>query len=132
MFDELKAGDLLFIDSSHTLKLGSELARIYLDIIPDLPPGVFIHIHDIYLPYLYMRTALSNYYDWQETSLVLALLKNNTRLSVQCCLSALHYDRPKQMATLLTEYRPEANIKGLQAAKAGKSHFPCSLWLRTS
>ena len=132
VFDELKAGDLLFIDSSHTLKLGSELARIYLDIIPDLPPGVFIHIHDIYLPYLYMRTALSNYYDWQETSLVLALLKNNTRLSVQCCLSALHYDRPKQMATLLTEYRPEANIEGLQAAKADKGHFPCSLWLRTS
>jgi hypothetical protein len=132
VFDDLKAGDLLFIDSSHVVKLGSELLRIYLDIIPSLRPGVFIHIHDIYLPYLYMREALSNYYDWQETSLVLALLKNNARLSAQCCLSALHYDRPKEMAELLTDYRPQANVEGLRADKAGKGHFPCSLWLRTS
>jgi hypothetical protein len=132
VFDDLKAGDLLFVDSSHTVKLGSELQRIYLDIIPNLPPGVFIHIHDIYLPYLYMRAALSNYYDWQETTLALALLKNNTRLSVQCCLSALHYDRTKEMAALLTKYRPEANVEGLRAGKANEGHFPCSLWLRTS
>ena len=132
VFNDLKARDLLFIDSSHAVKLGSELLRIYLDIIPNLRPGVFIHVHDIYLPYLYMREALSNYYDWQETSLVLALLKNNARLSVQCCLSALHYDRPKEMAALLTDYRPQSNDEGLRADKAGKGHFPCSLWLRTS
>lgn len=132
VFDELKAGDLLFIDSSHTVKLDSELLRIFLDIVPNLRPGVFIHVHDIYLPYLYMRQALSNYYDWQETSLVLALLKNNSRLSVECCMSTLHYDRPKEMAELLTNYRPQANVEGLREDKAGKGHFPCSLWLRTS
>jgi hypothetical protein len=132
VFDDLKAGDLLFIDSSHTVKLDSELLRIFLDIVPSLRPGVFIHVHDIYLPYLYMREALSNYYDWQETSLVLALLKNNSHLSVECCMSALHYDRPKEMAGLLTNYRPQANVEGLRADKKGKGHFPCSLWLRTS
>jgi len=132
VFDELQAGDLLFVDSAHSVKLGSELLRIYLDIIPNLPPGVFVHIHDIYLPYLYTRTALSDYFDWQETSLVLALLKNNARLSVESCLSALHYDRTKEMATLLTDYRPAANLEGLRLDNLSEGHFPSSLWLKSS
>jgi len=133
VFDELEAGDLLFIDSTHTVKLGSELLRIYLDIIPSLRPGVFIHIHDIFLPYLYTRVALTSYFDWQETSLVLALLKNNHNLSVRCSLSALHYDRPEEMAALLTDYQPQANIEGLRADENREGHFfPNSLWLQTS
>lgn len=132
VFAQLQSGDLLFIDSSHALKVGSDVVRIYLDIIPKLPPGVFIHIHDIYLPYLYSRHVLRNYFGWQETSLLLALLTSNERLSLLSCLSALHYDRPEELAGLLSDYRPQANVEGLAASDSDGGHFPCSLWLRTA
>jgi hypothetical protein len=121
----------LFIDSSHAVKTGSEVLRIYLDIIPALPAGVHIHIHDINLPYEYSRDALSSYYASQETALLLALLTDNPRLSVQACLSALHYDRAEQMHALLPDYLPQANQDGLPAPDAGPAHFPSSIWLLT-
>ena len=94
VFGQLQPGDLLFIDSSHAVKTGSEVLRIYLDIVPALPAGVYVHIHDINLPYVYPRDALSAYYGSQESALVLALLTNNVRLSILACLSGLHYDCP--------------------------------------
>ena len=51
--DELDHGDILFIDSTHTLRTGSELHGLYLDILPKLKPGIIVHIHDIYLPWMY-------------------------------------------------------------------------------
>jgi len=131
IFKELGPGDLLFIDSSHSVKVGSEVIRIYLDIIPKLAPGVFIHIHDIFLPYLYQRSVLSNYFAWQETSLLLALLINNKQLSVLTCLSALHYDRAEKLAGLLPDYEPRDGVEGLDRSSAPEGHFPASLWLKT-
>jgi hypothetical protein len=90
----LSAGDLLFIDSTHAVKVGSDVVRIYLEIIPHLPAGIFLHIHDVYLPYAYPRDVFSMPYWWQETGLLIALLTNNPRLSVLTCLSALHYVIP--------------------------------------
>ena len=49
-FSELSADDILFIDSSHIAMPGSDVDSLFLDILPSLPPGVFIHIHDIFLP----------------------------------------------------------------------------------
>lgn len=131
VFEQLQAGDLLFIDSSHSVKLGSDVIRIYLDIIPRLAPGVFIQIHDIFLPYLYQRSVLSSYFGWQETSLVLALLINNKKLSVLTCLSALHYDRTDQLRALLPDYQPRDGSDGLDKSSTPDGHFPASLWLRT-
>ena len=132
LFCELKAGDLLFIDSSHAVKTGSDVIRIYLDIIPSLAPGVIVHIHDIYLPYAYPRDALSHFFGWQETALLAALLTANDRLQVLACLSALHYDRSREMQEILADYLPQANDRGLQPASAPlEGHFPSSLWLST-
>jgi predicted O-methyltransferase YrrM len=132
VFAELGPGDLLFVDSSHAVKVGSDVLRIYLDIIPRLAPGVYIHIHDVYLPYLYPRDALTAYFGSQETSLLLGLLTNNARLSVLACLSALHYDRSQALAEILGDYRPQANVEGLSPSPAEGDHFPSSLWLRTN
>ena len=49
-FSELKSGDFLFIDSSHIAMPGSDVDRLFLDVLPALPTGVYIHIHDIFLP----------------------------------------------------------------------------------
>lgn len=131
VFRELRSGDLLFIDSSHAVKLGSDVIRIYLDIIVGLEPGVFIHIHDIFLPYLYPRAAMSYPFGSQETALLLALLTNNEHLSVLSSLSALHYDRSRELARITPDYRPQANLEGL-ALDSAEGHSPNSLWLRTA
>ena len=132
LFDRLSAGDLLFIDSTHAVKVGSDVMRIYLEIIPHLPAGVFLHIHDVYLPYAYPRDVFNMPYWWQETALLMALLTNNSRLSVLTCLSALHYDYPQQMQKLLTDYRPAPNHEGLAVSPSDPGHFPASIWLKTS
>jgi hypothetical protein len=130
-FNQMEAGDFLFIDSSHAVKTGSEVLRIYLDIIPALPAGIYIHIHDINLPYTYSRDALSAYYASQETALLLALLTNNPRLSILACLSGLHYACPEHLQTIISDYKPEANQDGLRAPDARPGHFPSSIWLMT-
>src|SRR5439155_1182332 len=112
LFRELGAGDLLFVDSSHAVKTGSDTQRIYLEVIPHLPPGVFIHIHDITLPYLHDPDVLSNYWAWQETVLLLALLIHNPHLCVLACESALHNDRREALAEILPDYRPPVLVQG--------------------
>ncbi len=51
VFAELDAGDVLFIDSTHVLKLGGDVAFLFLEVLPRLRPGVVVHIHDIHFPY---------------------------------------------------------------------------------
>lgn len=131
VFDQLSSGDLLFIDSSHTVKVGSDVVRIYLEIIPRLTSGVFIHIHDIYLPYAYPRTVFTRPWWWQETAMLMALLINNPKLEVLACESALHYDYSKELQTVLKEYRPAPNDEGLSVSSGGDGHYPSSIWLRT-
>ena len=53
LFDSLKAGDVLFIDSSHILMPGSDVDLLLNRVLPRLPAGVLVHIHDIFLPFDY-------------------------------------------------------------------------------
>lgn len=131
-FDDLQRDDLLFIDSSHAVKVGSDVVRLLLEIIPRLRAGVVIHVHDINLPYLYPRTALADYFGWQETALIYGLLVGNRQLEVLACLSALHYDRQGELRRLLPDYRPQANDAGMRAGDWHLGHFPSSLYLRAS
>jgi predicted O-methyltransferase YrrM len=133
VFEKLQAGDLLFIDSSHAVKVGSDLPRIYLDVIPNLAPGVLVHIHDIFFPYVYPRDVLRTYFGWQESTLLLALLTDNPRLHVLGCLSALHYDRQSGLRSVLRDYKPQRDDEGLEPPdEVGKGHFPSSIYLVTS
>lgn len=129
--DSLGPGDLLFIDSTHAVRTGSELSHLYLELIPRLPAGVVIHIHDIYLPYLYSPDIYSTMFDWQESTLVAALLTGNPGLTVLACLSALHHDRPAALEKYFPEYCAEALVEGVRSG-APTGHFPSSLWLQVA
>lgn len=131
IFDRLETGDLLFIDSTHAVRTGSEVARLYLEILPRLAPGIIVHIHDITLPYLFRPDILESMFDWQETTLLAALLTNNPALEVLACLSALHEDRPSELQSLLPDYRPKPMNDGLEERNDPRGHFPSSIWLRT-
>ncbi|MDD5594499.1 MAG: class I SAM-dependent methyltransferase, partial [Candidatus Margulisbacteria bacterium] len=51
LFQELQANDVLFIDSSHILKINGDVSFLYLEVLPVLNKGVIVHIHDIPFPY---------------------------------------------------------------------------------
>lgn len=130
-FTRLGPGDLLFIDSTHAVRTGSELPFLYLEVLPALAPGVMVHIHDIYLPYPFSPFVLDDTFDWQETVLLAALLCGNDHLRVRCCLSALHHQRPIELGSVLPDYQPLPTPGGLASRPLDESHFPSSIWLET-
>jgi hypothetical protein len=125
----LDAGDLLFVDSSHTMHPGSEVNRIILEVLPRLPSGSFVHFHDIYFPYDYQSSVLTTLFFAGESTLLHAFLIDNRRYAIAVSLSMLHHARPQQMQSLLTNYRPAAMHYGLHTMDAGSGHFPSATYL---
>ena len=82
-FKSLKAGDVLFIDTSHVCKTGSDVNYLYFEVLPVINPGVFIHIHDIFLPFEYPEEwAIDQSRSWNEQYLLHALLVDNKNFEV--------------------------------------------------
>jgi len=83
-FSSLEANDILFIDSSHTVKFGSDVCFEFLEVLPRLKPGVWIHVHDIFFPHDYPEEWLiERRQAWNEQYLLEAFLSFNSRFSVQ-------------------------------------------------
>lgn len=59
-FSSLEANDLLFIDSSHTVKFRSDVCYEFLEVLPRLARGVWVHVHDIFFPHDYPAEWLIN------------------------------------------------------------------------
>jgi hypothetical protein len=130
-FTRLRANDIVFIDSNHVVRSGSEVNYIVLEILPIIPKGVLVHFHDIYLPYDYDRDVLKNFIHPNETALVAAFLACNTRYKILFALSMLHYERRQEMQSVLPEYNPESDWRGMRVGEYDQAkHFPSSLWLR--
>ena len=126
----LGENDLFFVDSTHTVKPGSEVNRIILEVLPRLGKGVFVHFHDIYFPFDYKRDVLDgDLFFWAESTLLHAFLVNNNKYTLKTALSMIHYAAPDMLQKLIPAYMPQSNIKGLQG-KEGK-HFPSSIYLQT-
>jgi hypothetical protein len=91
-FAALAAGDILFIDSSHVAKTGSDVNRLYFDVLPTLSAGVRVHIHDIFLPHDYpQQWVIDDNRSWNEQYLVQALLMYSTAFRVEFgCAYAFH------------------------------------------
>jgi hypothetical protein len=126
-FTRLRAGGLLFIDSTHTVKPGSEVNRLVLDVLPRLHDGVWVHFHDIYFPYDYQRGLLDDeLFFCNESTLVHAFLIGNSAFTIRASLSMLHYASPERLRRSLPNYGPARNDHGLRASPG---HFPSSLYL---
>jgi predicted O-methyltransferase YrrM len=77
-FEELSSGDVLFIDSTHVLKTGSDVHYELFEILPILKPGVLIHFHDIVYPFEYpLDWVFKSNYSWNEAYAVRAFLMYN-------------------------------------------------------
>jgi hypothetical protein len=82
VFDELEAGDVLFIDSSHVVKTGSDARWEYLGILPRLSPGVVVHVHDIFFPRDYPKKWVMEGWGWNEQYMLQAFLVFNNAYEV--------------------------------------------------
>lgn len=118
VFSQLESGDILFIDSSHVAKTGSDVLMIYNEIIPELPPGVFIHIHDIYWPFEYPRSWMQKRWAWNEVYIVRALLQNNPRLSVHLFANYLAIKHPGALEGL--PFEPALTGSSLWLQRTGR------------
>jgi hypothetical protein len=75
MFRSLRANDILFVDSSHVLKAGSDVEDIFLRILPVLMPGVILHFHDVFFPDPYPLAWIESGRAWNESLLLKLLLQ---------------------------------------------------------
>ncbi len=83
LYKDLEAGDILFVDSSHVAKTGSDLNYILFDILPSLKPGVFIHFHDIFFPFEYPKTWVMQGRNWNENYFIRAFLMYNHQYRIR-------------------------------------------------
>lgn len=120
LFSSLEAGDILFIDSSHVLRIGSDVQYEFLEILPRLQPGVLVHVHDIFLPGEYPRDWVfgAEHRFWNEQYLLHAYLIGNARTEVVWGSSWMHRRHPEALEKAIPSYDRQ-------------TRFPGSFWFRT-
>jgi hypothetical protein len=100
-FAELEAGDVLFIDTSHIVKLGSEVNWLVLEVLPRLAAGVHVHFHDVFLPHEYPYSILAQEGYFNEQYLLDAFLLGNSDWEVTLPLAALHRRHRERLGALI-------------------------------
>jgi hypothetical protein len=124
----LGAGDLFFVDSTHTLGPAGEVSRIILEMLPRLRAGVYAQFHDIYFPYDYPGNLLSSaLFFGHESALLHAFLSLNSRFRLLVALSMLHHACATELACYLPCFRPRGNDHGLATTPG---HFPSAAYLQ--
>lgn len=126
----LDSGDLFFVDSTHTVKPGSEVNRIILEFLPRLNKGVFVHFHDIFFPFDYQRNLMETVFFWSESTLLHAYLINNSSCTIRVSQSMLHYKAKSELKKLFPNYTPQEDDHGLPNKLSKELHFPSSTYLQ--
>ena len=136
LFLALKAGDILFLDSSHVVSVGSDVVREYLEILPRLQPGVLVHAHDIFLPSDYPRDAvLSKLCFWSEQYLLQAFLAFNPAFEVLWGSSAMQRFHPEVLEAVFPQWehsysRIAKGARQFLPTADGDRVWPSSFWMR--
>lgn len=88
-FERLQAGDILFIDSSHVAKTGSDVLHAIFEILPALAAGVWVHFHDVHANFEYPRSWIEEGRSWNENYFLRAFLMHNRDWSIQLHAASL-------------------------------------------
>jgi hypothetical protein len=126
-FSKLERSDVLFIDSSHALKVGSDVTYLLLEALPALQPGVWTHIHDVPFPYnipyppeFWIEDRNWPIY-WNEAMAVQAFLAFNNRFEIHLSVPLLRHFREDSL---------RSHIPGYESPKRDDS-MPSALWLQS-
>jgi predicted O-methyltransferase YrrM len=108
-FEQLGKNDLLFIDSSHVSKIGSDVNYLILEVLPRLRPGVLVHFHDIFFPNEYPRErVVQNHWFWNEQYILQAFLALNIGYEVVLATHYLYRNYPERMRAAFPHAYPTA------------------------
>jgi hypothetical protein len=116
VFTTLEERDVLFVDTTHTVKTGGDVNRIVLDVLPLLRPGVLVHFHDVLLPWELHRTWLERGWFWFEQYLLQAFLSGNRDWEVLLGLHDLTRTEPALVREICPSWRGDS--------------FPSAFWIR--
>ncbi|MGD6934488.1 MAG: class I SAM-dependent methyltransferase [Candidatus Bathyarchaeia archaeon] len=117
IFSGLGENDILFIDSTHVLKIGGDVKYLYLEVLPRVAGGVIVHSHDIFFPYEYPKSWVKeNHWFWTEQYLLQAFLAFNSEFEVMWASQYMSRRYPKELAKVFQSYNEAA--------------CPGSLWLK--
>jgi hypothetical protein len=136
LFESLRAGDILFIDSSHVVSIGNDVIYEYLEILPRLKPGVIVHAHDIFLPSDYPRsTVVESFCFWSEQYLLQAFLAFNSSFEVLWSSSAMQAFDPTALEAAFPNWtnsylQIEPKRRQFVPTADGKRVWPSSFWMR--
>lgn len=117
-FERLEHNDILFIDSSHVLKIGSDVQYEYLEILPRLREGVLVHVHDIFFPSEYPeKTVRKDHIFWTEQYLLQAFLAFNDSFEVLWAGSYMRLKHDERLKEAFNSY-------------SGQERAARSFWMR--
>lgn len=101
VFEALGPGDVLFIDTSHVAKTGSDVVWIYQEVVPRVPAGVWVHVHDMFLPWDYPPHWVLDGWGWNEQYLVRAFLAFNAAFRIEFAVAWMLSHHPAEMRRAL-------------------------------
>jgi hypothetical protein len=136
LFRSLESGDILFLDSSHVVSLGSDVVHEFLRILPLLKEGVVIHVHDIFMPADYPeKFVMTNLCFWAEQYLLEAFLSYNRAFEVLWSSSAMQFFHRETLERCFPEWigsydRMPPSTRVFSPTLDGKNVWPCSFWMQ--
>jgi predicted O-methyltransferase YrrM len=110
----LDAGDILFIDSTHVVKIGSDVVHLVTEVLPRLKEGVIVHFHDIFWPFEYPEAWLLEGRAWNEDYLLKAFLQFNSMFRIKFFNNYIGLFHPESLKQHLPLFMKD---------------YGCSLWL---
>src|SRR5262249_51986311 len=122
LFTSLQAGDVMFVDSTHVLRPGGDVQRVYCEIFPRLAPGVLGHIPHISLPQPHPPFYFENHLYWNEQYLLQAFLTYNSRFEVVFPAAHMYFKHPEAMTAAFPEIA--------QMRQRFPQAEPSSFWMR--
>ena len=108
-FKKLRAGDILFVDSTHVVKTGSDVNYILFEILPVLESGVLIHFHDVFYPFEYPKEWVFKGRNWNEVYFLKAFLMYNKQFEIRLFSHYLHQHHKEVFREMPLSYQ---NIGG--------------------
>jgi len=105
-FEALQEDDILFIDSSHVVRIGSDVQYEILEIVPRIRKGVLVHFHDIFLPSEYPQPwVMEQHRFWTEQYMLQAFLAFNDRFEIIWAGNYMHQKWPDRLMSAFASYR---------------------------
>jgi len=83
VFAGLGPGDVLFVDSTHVVKAGSDVNHLFFEVLPRLARGAWVHLHDIFFPFEYPEAWVREGRAWHEAHLLRAFLSYNDAFAIR-------------------------------------------------